>query len=87
MASISARPPAKIDSSRTATSSALGENTSAVIVHAAASTAALPMASRQKSAGPREGASTDLSVTVGFGLHRHANRSVLEGVWPRARRQ
>ena len=23
----------------------------------------------------------------GFGRHRHANRSVLEGVWPRARRQ
>ena len=62
IASISARPPAKIDSSRTATSSALGENTSAVIVQAAASTAALPMASRQKSAGPREGASTDLLV-------------------------
>src|SRR4051794_14784119 len=59
IASISARPPAKIDSSRTATSSAFGENTSAVIVHAAASTAALPMARRQKSAGPREGANTD----------------------------
>ena len=36
-----------------------GEKTSAVIVHAAASTAALPIARRQKSAGPREGASTD----------------------------
>jgi hypothetical protein len=29
-----------------------------VIVHAAAKTAALPMASRQKSEGPREGANT-----------------------------
>ena len=27
------------------------------------------------------------SVCTGFGRHRHADRSVLEGVWPRARRQ
>ena len=66
-----------------------GEKTSAVIVHAAASTAALPMATRQKSAGPRERANTDRRrvTSTGVGHHRHANRSVLEGVWPRARRQ
>ena len=58
-ASMSTRPPLKIASSRSATSSTLGANTNAVIVHAAASTAALPMASRQKSAGPRERANTD----------------------------
>ena len=70
-------PPAKIASSRTATSSTLGENTNAVIVHAAARTAALPMATRQNSAGPRERAITGARST-GFGHHRHADRSVLE---------
>ena len=91
IASIVTRLPPKIASSRSATSVPLGANTSAVIAHAAASTAALPMATRQNSAGPREEGDTAPSLTSnggdGVGRHRHANRSVLEGVWPRARRQ
>ena len=59
--SISARPPAKIANSRSGDArDTAGEKTSAVIVQAAASTAALPMATRQNSAGPRERANTDV---------------------------
>ena len=86
--SISARPPAKIANSRTARLDTAGEKTRAVIVQAAASTSALPMATRQNRAGPRERANTVSIVELnGVGHHRHANRSVHEGVWPRARRQ
>ncbi len=64
MVSMSTRPPAKIASSRSAGFDADAEKTSAVIVQAAARTAALPMATRQNSAGPRERGDTAPSLTA-----------------------